>query len=84
MQWTGTLNNVTLGKRTYNILMTMGVLKIFDKNYPGKIILRKYQEDKMENEDSLLKTLSTRGWGGAFCLKPTDVISNWKQPTHLS
>ena len=38
----------------------------------------------MENEDSLLKTLSTRGWGGAFCLKPTDVISNWKQPTHLS
>ena len=31
MQWTGTLNNVTLGKRTYNILMTMGVLKIFDK-----------------------------------------------------
>ena len=24
MQWTGTLNNVTLGKRTYNILMTVG------------------------------------------------------------
>ena len=60
------------------------VLKIFDKNYPGKIILRKYQEGKMENRDSLLKTLSTRGWGGAFCSKPTDVISNWKQPTHLS
>lgn len=60
------------------------VLKIFDKNYPGKIILRKYQEGKMENKDSPLKTLRTGGWGGAFCPKPTDVISNWKQPTHLS
>lgn len=37
------------------------VLKIFDKNYPGKIILRKYQEGKMENKDSPLKTLSTGG-----------------------
>ena len=31
MQWTGTLSNVTLEEKTYNMLMTVGIIKIFDK-----------------------------------------------------
>ena len=31
MQCTGTLSDVTLGEKTYNMLMTVGIFKIFDK-----------------------------------------------------